>query len=888
MFMKKTIALLLLFQGIFLFSIRAQDYKNPALSIETRVQDLLKRMTLEEKFMQLFMVPGDLSIGKEKLKTGIFGFQVASAATDTGALRQMLKYESGGSAKMAALTINEIQKYFIEESRLGIPVICFDEGLHGLVRNEATVFPQCIGLAATFDTLLMDQVAKTIAIEFRSRGIRQTLSPTINIARDVRWGRVEETFGEDPYLTSVMACHYVAGFEKSGVIATPKHFAVNMGDGGRDSYPIHYSERIMDEIYFPAFKSAIQKAGARSIMTAYNSFDGSPCSANDWLLNKKLKQEWGFKGFVISDANATGGANVLHYTTSSYSESGEQSLKNGLDVIFQTSYDHASLFYPAFRDGKIPMETIDSAVCRVLRAKFQLGLFEHPYVDVNATDSLNHSKKNKAIALEAALKSIVLLKNKNQILPLKNEEKKILVIGQDAANARMGGYSAESTSKISILEGIKSAVPEGAITYFKGLDLVDKKYSIIPASQLFHYEGKELKPGLNASYYNNIELSGTPALQRTDAEINFDWSLYGPDSKINRDWFSASWQGVLIVPESEKIILGIEGNDGYRLYINDTLVIDNWKKVSYQTNTVLHYFEKNKPYKLRIEYFESTGNCKFHLIWNQGIQNNHSKIIEQARQLAMQNDVIIVVAGIHEGEFQDRCSLALPGGQDALIAELCKLNKPVIVIVVGGSAITMDPWLESIDALLYAWYPGEMGGKALSDVLFGKYNPGGKLPVTFPKSVGQLPLVYNHKPTGRGDDYWDLSGEPLFPFGYGLSYTNFKYGNLNLNQKYENGKYSISGHFSITNTGDYNGEEVWQLYLRDEMASVARPVRELKRFGRVALKKGETKEIYFTLENEDLTFLNAEMNYVIEKGQYKIMIGSSSKDIRLREILELK
>ena len=387
---------ILFFGLLILFSCNDKDdfiYKNPNAPIDDRVEDLLSRMTLEEKFWQLFMIPGDLSEGKEKYKHGIFGFQIATIGSTRNESEQILEYSGGGSTKETALRINEMQKYFIEETRLGIPIIPFDEALHGLVRKDATAFPQSIGLAASWNTVLMDTVASVIAAQVKERGIRQILSPVINIARDVRWGRVEETYGEDPYLTSKMAVSYISAFEKHGVITTPKHFVANVGDGGRDSYPIHFNERLLEEIYFPAFKASIQEAGALSIMTAYNSLNGTQATANHWLLNNKLKNEWNFKGFVISDAGATGGANVLHFTSKNYAESTKQAIKGGLDVIFQTSYNHYPLFYEAFEKEMINKTDIDNAVKRVLYAKFKLGLFENPYVTIEDLENSNSVKK---------------------------------------------------------------------------------------------------------------------------------------------------------------------------------------------------------------------------------------------------------------------------------------------------------------------------------------------------------------------------------------------------------------------------------------------------------------------------------------------------------------
>src|SRR5258708_4519694 len=342
-------------------------YKNSKLSIDQRVADLLSRMTPEEKFWQLFMIPASMDVlnnaeDKVNYKNGIFGFQVSASAQGNDETQQLLKYSATESGLALASKINAIQKYFVEQTRLGIPIITFDEALHGLVRNGATVFPQSIGLAATFDTLLMSRVAAAIAEETKARGIRQILSPVINIASDVRWGRVEETYGEDPFLTSEMGVAFVSAFEKRNIITTPKHFIANVGDGGRDSYPIHFNERFLEEVHFPPFKACIERGGTRSLMTCYNSLDGVPCSANEWLLTKKLKQEWNFSGFVISDASAVGGSIVLHYTSPDFPTSGAQAINSGLDVIFQTQYKHHELFMPAFLDGRIDKQKLDDAV----------------------------------------------------------------------------------------------------------------------------------------------------------------------------------------------------------------------------------------------------------------------------------------------------------------------------------------------------------------------------------------------------------------------------------------------------------------------------------------------------------------------------------------------
>ncbi len=865
-------------------------YKNPNLTVDERVEDLLSRMTLEEKFWQLFMIPGDLSEGKEKYKHGIFGFQLTAKGKSKNGAEQLLEYSTSGTAKETAELVNEIQKYFVEETRLGIPIIPFDEALHGLVREGATAFPQSIALAATWDTALMNDVASAIAMETKSRGIRQILSPVLNIARDVRWGRTEETYGEDPYLTTQMGLAYISQLENHGIVATPKHFIANVGDGGRDSYPIHFSERILEEIYFPAFKACFQKGNATSVMTSYNSLDGRPCTSSDWLLNKKLKDEWGFGGFVISDAGAVGGANVLHFTAKVYTDATRQSIENGLDVIFQTSYDHYPLFYDAFEKGLINKNAIDEAVKRVLRAKFKLGLFENPYINTAEAEKHNASIEHRNIAKKAALESIVLLKNESNTLPFSKETKSVAVIGSDAVEARLGGYSGPGNNTVSILDGIKNKLGNNCkINFVKGCNRNGSGFAIIPSENLFSYKNNKRVNGLKAEYFNNISLEGEADLVRTDAKIDFRWTLFSPDQEtINYDQYSVRWTGKLIPDKTGDFEIGVYGDDGYRLYLNDELIIDNWRKQTVQQITKNYHFEKGNEYNLKVEFYETVGNVNFKLIWNLGVENDWEKQIQQAVDIANKSNIAIVVAGIEEGEFRDRALLNLPGHQEEMIKAIAKTGKPIAVVLVGGSAIVMNEWISNIPAIIDVWYPGDEGGNAVADVLFGDYNPAGRLPITFPIDESQLPLYYNHKPTGRGDDYVNLSGKPLFPFGYGLSYTTFEYSDLKIKSTVINADQTTNISFKITNTGNYDGDEVVQLYIKDLYASVARPVMELKGFKRIHLKKGETKEISFSITLEMLSMLDKNLNQIVEPGDFRIMIGASSNDIRLRELLKVE
>ena len=827
----------------------AQPYRDASLSVDARVRDLLGRMTIEEKFWQLYMIPGGREDPRHDYSRGVFGLQNRTAR----------------DARDDARLHNELQHYFVDSTRLGIPIIPFEEAVHGLMRRGAMVYPAGIALAASFDSTLVRDVAAAIAGEARARGVRQVLSPVVNLANDVRWGRVEETYGEDPYLASVMGRVYVRELERRGVIATPKHFVANVGDGGRDSYPIDVSARLLHELHLPPFHATIVGAGARSVMTSYNSVDGLPASQNGALLNGILRRDWTFPGFVISDQAAVGGAIVLHHTEANTATATRRAIEAGLDVIFQSSWEQHPPYLNAFRSGAISARAIDSAVARVLRAKFQLGLFESPYVRVDSAVGVSSSE----LARDAARKSIVLLKNESATLPLAAGARRVALIGVDATDARLGGYTLDDASGVSILEGLRARVGE-RVRHAPGPGRADVTHVPIPAESF---------DSLRGEYFDNIALEGAPRVTRPDASIDVRWTFNAPARGIPVGWFSVRWTGRVRIPAGGVRRIGVEGNDGYRLWLDGQLLIDNWRKQSYRATLVAPRvaLEPGSVHDIRLEFFESAGRARVRLVWDAGVRDGGAAI-DSAVDLARDSDVAIVVAGIEEGEFRDRASLALPGRQEELIRRVAATGKPVVVVLVGGSAITMSRWIDRVGAVLMAWYPGEQGGHAIADVLVGDANPAARLPITFPISEGQLPLVYNHKPTGRGDDYVDLSGHAAFPFGFGLSYTSFAYRDLRIAQNA--GRATIN--FRVRNSGTRTGDEVPQLYVKDVLASIARPVMELKGFTRVRLTPGEEREVTFTLDTRDLRFLDERMRWVVEPGTYRILIGASSMDIRLR------
>jgi beta-glucosidase len=711
----------------------------------------LGRMTVEEKVGQLrsFLFMGEYP-GAYNPWHGV-GFYNMLNTTERIQFTLSLDYERIVKAgyghftvtlrdldpKNAARLANRIQRIALEETRLGIPVMIHDEGLHGLCGNGATSFPQSISLSSTWDPGLLKEISTIIGIEARSRGIRQLLSPTINIARDARAGRTEETYGEDPFLTGRMAVAFVSGLQGEKVVATPKHFAANfVGDGGRDSHPIHFSEQLLREVYFPAFEAAVREGGALSIMAAYNSINGLPCSADPWLLTEVLKKEWGFKGYVVSDYFSVEHIFTKHAAAASFAEAGQRALEAGLDVEFPYISGFNDGFVEGLKAGKISMAALDEAVRRVLETKLRIGLFDNPYANEGDVEKLNHASVSREVALRAARECIVLIKNKADTLPLAKGIDSLAVIGPLADRVSLGGYA---------------------------WDRFPREQAITPL-------------------------------------------------------------------------------DGLRAFARKTEV---------------HYVE----------------GCSL----TRSIPNG----IETAAAVAKKSDVAIVFVGNGpetEGEGRDRSDLTLPGAQADLVKAVAAIGTPTVVVLIGGSPVIMRDWLDNVAAVVEAWYPGEMGGQAIAEVLFGEVNPSGKLTMSFPRKIGQLPLYYNAKPSGRDQGYTDESGTALFPFGYGLSYTRFEYCNLEITPA-EGQQFTIQ--FELANIGPMEGDEVAQLYVRDVVSTYTRPVKELKAFTRVHLKQGESMTVTFKLAADALGYYGRDGKYQVEPGTFDIWIGSSSEDIRL-------
>jgi len=737
------------------------NYKNPNLAIEDRVADLLSRMTLEEKVGQI--TGGGRNEAQVIDSTGTF---------TTESARSMFQRWGDPDLEMtprkSAILRNAVQRYLKEKTRLGIPQLFMGEALHGFMEHGSTSFPQAIGLASTWDPELMKQVFTAAGDEAGSRGAGQVFTPVLDLARDPRWGRTEETYGEDPYLVSRMAVAAVTGLQgdefyisRHHVMATMKHFAVHgQPEGGTNTAPGNYSERIIRENFLVPFEAAVKEGQVGSVMASYNEIDGIPSHINHWLLEKVLRQEWGFRGFITSDGEGLQMLVNTHHVAATKADAARLALSAGVDYDLSDGSVYRTLIYQV-KQGIVPEGEVDRAVARILAAKFRLGLFENPFVDPDYAEKTTSSAEHRALALKAAQKTIVLLKNDKGVLPLDlSKLKTIAVIGPNAAGLHLGGYSRAPSHSVTILQGIQDRVGGKAkVVYADGCRFTNK-------SQDWHgWFGND--------YGDNVELLD-PATQ-TD--------------KIK--------EAVALAKNADLAILVVGEN-------------------------------------------ESTN-----------------------REAWSEN---------HRG---DRDSLDLLGAQNDLVKAVVETGTPTVVFLINGRPLSINYIAEHVPAILEGWYLGQEGGTAAASVLFGDVSPGGKLPITFPHSVGDLPDFYNHKPSANRS-YAFSTRQPLYPFGYGLSYTTFKLENLRVepDKIVSGGTTKVS--VDVINTGTREGDEVPQFYVHQKIASVTRPVMELKGFQRVTLKPGEKKTVEFAITPETLSMLDENMHKVVEPGVFELMVGSSS------------
>jgi beta-glucosidase len=738
------------------------------MPVERRIADLLSRMTLEEKVAQLegtwqnpaFATDANLRIVDEK---GAFVPDHAAVLLKHGLGEMSRPSEKRGPREMAELT-NAIQKWLKENTRLGIPILFHEECLHGHAAPKGTSFPQAIALASTWDPTLVQDLFTSVAAEVRARGAQECLAPVLDLARDPRWGRTEETYGEDPYLVSRIGVAAIRGYQGAGpyidrshVFATAKHFAVHgQPEGGTNAAPGNYSERVIREYFLRPFEAAVEEAHVQMVMPSYNEIDGIPAHSNAKLLTEILRQEWGFEGVVVSDYFGIDELRKLHHVVDNKEDAARMAFEAGVDLELPFADTYKSLVAQV-NAGRIAEASIDKAVARVLRVKFLAGLFDDPYVDPTFAENITNNAEHQQLALRAAHEAIILLKNQNNLLPLeKGKYKRIAVIGPNAAELHLGGYSDNPGRGVSVLQGIK----------------------------------------------NNVGASG---------EV-----LYSLGCKITEtepDW------------NADKVVLG------------DAAL--------------------------------------------------NAKRIQEAVKVAQKADVEILILGENEQTSReawavehpgDRDNLDLLGNQDDLVKAIVATGKPVVVFLLHGRPNSINYIAETVPAILDGWYLGQETGTAVADVIFGDYNPGGKLPITVPRSTGQLPDYYYQKPSAKRE-YLGSTTKPLYPFGWGLSYSTFKYGNLRLSPDAvgTQGKTKVS--VDVTNAGKIRGDEVVQLYIRDEVSSVTRPAKELRGFQRITLNPGEMKAVEMSLGPNELSFLNRDMHRVVEAGAFQVMVGGNSEDL---------
>ena len=744
-------------------------YENPKAPLEDRVQDLLSQMTLEEKTCQMATLYGSGRVLKDALpqdnwKTEVWKDGIGNIDEEHNGLGAFKSEYSFPYAKHVDAK-HTIQRWFVEKTRLGIPVDFTNEGIRGLCHDRATYFPAQCGQGATWNKKLIARIGEVEAKEAVALGYTNIYSPILDIAQDPRWGRCVETYGEDPYLVGELGKQMITSLQKYNLVATPKHFAVySIPVGGRDGKSRtdpHVAPREMRTLYIEPFRMAFQEAGALGVMSSYNDYDGEPITGSYHFLTEILRQEWGFKGYVVSDSEAVEFISNKHKVADTYEDGIAQAVNAGLNIRthFTPPADFILPLRKAVDDGKISQETLDKRVAEILRIKFWLGLFDNPYRgNGKQAEQIVHSKEHQAVSLEAARQSLVLLKNETHLLPLSKSIRSIAVIGPNADEQTqlICRYGPANASIKTVYQGIKELLPHAEVIYKKGCDIIDPHF-----------------------------------------------------------------------PESE--------------------ILD----------------------------FPKTA--------------EEVRLMQEAIRAAKQAEVVVMVLGGNEltvREDRSRTSLNLPGRQEELLKAVCATGKPVILVMLDGRASSINYAAAHVPAILHAWFPGEFCGQAVAEALFGDYNPGGRLAVTFPKSVGQIPFAFPFKPGSDESSSTSVYGA-LYPFGHGLSYTTFTYSDLHISPSHQGVQGDIHVSCKIKNTGKIKGDEVVQLYLRDEISSVTTYTKVLRGFERISLKAGEEQTVHFRLRPQDLGLWDKNMNFRVELGSFKVMLGASSTDIRLHGQFEI-
>jgi beta-glucosidase len=836
-------------------------------AVERRVEELLSRMTVEEKAGQV--------------NQGGFGPWRESLGSAAG-LGHLVRQNDDTHAAQAVARANELQKLALEGSRLGIPMMLGADGIVDARVMEAVTFPQQMALGATWDPALVREVAAAIGREMRAVGYARTFAPNVGLARDPRFGRAGECFSEDPWLASRLGAAAVEGLQAGGVMATVKHYAAyDATIGGKDSTAMDVSERTLRDVWLPPFKAAVE-AGAGSLMCAYHPVNGVPCAANSFLLTDILRGEWGFDGFLVTDYMCVRSLWDRQGVVESFDDAIALAFRSGVDV-----YDHdmdgafTGRMAALVASGAVPERVLDEAVRRVLRAKLRAGLFDRPYADPAAASRVVGCAEHHAVALRAALESLVLLKNDRGTLPLGEALSSVAVIGPNADNPtnQLGvwtkgvpGEPAVST----VLQAIRDrASPRTVVRHAVGCAVVGE-LEPLPAGLVAAPDG----PGFRAEYFDSPDCGGEPVVTRTDAAVEFDWGLGPACPGLTPGRYSIRWTGTLRAPAAGTYRLAVESDFGYRLFVDDEKVVDKWE--SYVGAHIASLaLESGRDYRLRLEY-RSVGS-RYRVALRADCPRDPGNGIAEAAALARGSDAAIVVIGdapVLNGETHDMADLSLPGAQAELVKAVAATGTPTVVVLVSGRPYAIGPVVQAAAAVLEAWNPGVAGGTAVARVLFGDECPGGKLPVSFPRSAGQVPLYYAQEPGWHGFYACGTPSTPLFPFGYGLSYTSFAYGAPRLSADAVGPDGAVEALVEVTNTGSRRGDEVVQLYVHDPVSSVVRPGKELKGFTRVTLEPGETRTVAIPLRAADLACHDQRGKRILEPGLFDVMVGGSSESLR--------
>lgn len=814
-------------------TVTAQVYKNPKAPLETRVKDLLSKMTLDEK----------------------------------------LSFINGTN-----------WMYTKEIKRLNIPAFKMSDGPVGTKSyGKSTAYPASVMTAATWNPELSYDLGVALGRDSRSRGINFLLGPGVNIARAPMAGRNFEYSGEDPFLSATLAVNYINGVQSQGVVATVKHFAANNQEYDRNFISSDIDERTLQEIYLPAFKAAVLKANVGAVMNSYNLLNGEHTSQNSHLNLEILKKEWGFDGILMSD---WGGVH-----------DGVAAFKYGTDLEMPgDEHMSAKFLLPALKSGEINEIQLNDKVSRILRICFRYGFF-----DRNQTDETipKDDPKNSNVALRIAQEGIVLLKNQDQILPIDlSKTKKIAFIGPNANSYNAGGGSSQTEPYhfSTFYDGFKAMAKNSTVSYSMGIPSLNS----LSEQSVFYTKAGSHTPGLKAEYFNNKDLSGTPVETKIDKIVDFSWVQTPNIVGIGQDNFSVRWTGIVKPIKTGSYKFAVKGDDGYRLYIDNKIVIDYWSDHGPIEKNTLIRLEANKEYDIKLEYYEGAGDASITFAWFEPKEENFNEAIKHASEA----DLVVLCVGFnqqieHEG---DERPFELPAAQEELIKVVTQTNPNTILVLNAGGNVDMQNWLPNIKGLIHTFYPGQEGGVALANILTGKINPSGKLPVSFEKKWKDNATYNNYYDIDKdkrvqykeglfiGYRYYDKSNvEPQFPFGFGLSYTNFEYSNLKISLQQKGNKIAAIVTFSVKNTGNFDGAETAQLYVSDLLSPVERPIKELKGFSKLYLKKGESKEFKIILDEAAFSYYKTvNKAFGFDAGDFEISVGSSSRDIKLKEIITVK